>query len=181
MGKGDKNRGATMVEAALIFPLMILLTMSILELGLAFKDFLTISFTARDGARVGALAGNDPVADCTIVQSIVAGFGASDLSDVTIKIFKANEATGDPVVGKINTWTLKPLGNPNTCLALDWNISEQWPSTTRNVTVGPTTKLDILGVTLDSTHDWVTGFPPWRGTINVSRTALQRIEPEAFE
>ena len=74
MGKGDRNRGATMVEAALIFPLMILLTVSLLELGLAFKDFLTVSFTARDAARVGSLAGNDPEADCHIVQSIVAGF-----------------------------------------------------------------------------------------------------------
>jgi Flp pilus assembly protein TadG len=181
MGKGDKNRGATMVEAALIFPLMILLTVTLLELGLAFKDFLTVSFTARDAARVGALAGNDPDADCHIVQSIVAGFSASNLSGMTISIFKANEATGNPVVGAVNTWSLKPSGDPSTCLALDWNISEQWPSTSRNVTVGPTTKLDILGVTLDTTHNWITGLPPWRGTINVSRTAIQRIEPEAFE
>ena len=181
MGKGDKNRGATMVEAALIFPLMILMTVTLLELGLAFKDFLTVSFTARDAARVGALAGNDPEADCDIIQSIVAGFGASNLQGVDIHIFKANESTGDPVVGKVNTWTLKPSGDPTTCLALDWTINEQWPSTTRQVNVGPTTKLDILGVTLDTTHTWVTGLPPWRGTIDVSRTALQRVEPEAFE
>jgi hypothetical protein len=47
--------------------------------------------------------------------------------------------------------------------------------------VGPLTKLDILGVTLETTHEWITGLPPWRGTIDVSRTALQRLEPEAFE
>ncbi len=100
---------------------------------------------------------------------------------MTINIFKASEATGDPVAGAVNTWTLKPRATPVLASRSDWNISEQWPSTSRNVTVGPTTKLDILGVTLDTTHDWVTGLPPWRGTINVSRTALQRLEPEAFE
>ena len=42
---------------------------------------------------------------------------------MTISIFKASEATGDPVAGAVNTWTLKPLGNPATCLPLDWNIS----------------------------------------------------------
>ncbi|MEX1125852.1 MAG: TadE/TadG family type IV pilus assembly protein, partial [Acidimicrobiia bacterium] len=174
MGKGEKNRGATMVEAALIFPLMILLTVSILELGLAFKDFLTISFTARDASRVGSLAGNDPEADCDIIQSVVAAFGASDLAGVDILIFKANEATGDPVVGQVNTWTLNS-GDANDCG--DWTVLETWPSTTRQVNVGPTTKLDILGVTIETTHQWITGLPPWRGSINVSRTALQRIEP----
>jgi Flp pilus assembly protein TadG len=178
MGKGDKNRGATMVEAALIFPLMILMTVSILELGLAFKDFLTLSFTARDAARVGALAGNDPDADCNLIQAIVAGFGASSLDGVTIEIFKANESTGNPVPGNVNTWRITS-GNPADCT--DWTVLETWPSTSRQVTVGPTTKLDIIGVTIDTTHTWVTGLPPWRGTMNVSRTALQRIEPEAFE
>jgi Flp pilus assembly protein TadG len=178
MGKGENSRGATMVEAAMIFPLMILLTVTLLELGLAFKDFLTISFTARDAARVGSLAGNDPEADCDIIQSIVAAYSASDLAGVEIHIFKANEGTGDPEIGKVNTWTLTS-GDPTDCT--DWTVLEFWPSTTRQVNVGPSTKLDILGVEIDTTHTWITGLPPWRGTIDVSRTALQRLEPEAFE
>jgi Flp pilus assembly protein TadG len=181
MGRSEEQRGATLVEAAMVFPLLILLMVSILELGLVFKDLLTLSFTARDAARVGSLAGNDPDADCDIIQSIVAGFGASDLAGVDIRIFKASEATGNPVVGSVNTWTLQPGGNPLTCDPIDWSITESWPSTSRQVTVGATTELDILGVSLDTTHTWVTGFPPWRGTIPVSRTALQRLEPEAFE
>jgi Flp pilus assembly protein TadG len=181
MGRTNRQKGATLVEAAMVFPLIILLMMSILELGLAFREFLTLSFTARDAARVGSLAGNDPDADCDIIQSIVAAFGSADLHGVDIHIFKASEATGNPEVGKVNTWTLHPTGNPNTCLPIDWSITEAWPSTTREVTVGSSTELDILGVTLDTTHTWVTGFPPWRGTIDISRTALQRLEPEAFE
>ena len=44
-----------------------------------------------------------------------------------------------------------------------------------------TLELDILGVTIATEHDWITGLPPWRGTMDLHRTALQRLEPEAFE
>jgi Flp pilus assembly protein TadG len=57
MGKWGRQRGATLVEAALVLPIIILLTVSLLELGLAFREFLTLSFTAREAARVGSLAG----------------------------------------------------------------------------------------------------------------------------
>ncbi|MGH8872958.1 MAG: TadE/TadG family type IV pilus assembly protein [Acidimicrobiia bacterium] len=181
MGDRERQRGATLVEAALVLPIIILLTVSLLELGLAFRAFLTLSFTAREAARVGSLAGNDLEADCDIIQSIVAAFGPGDLSDVNIQIFKANEGSGEPVVRKVNTWALQPSGDPTTCGPIDWSITETWPSVDRKVTVGPTSSLDILGVTIATDHRWVTGFPPWRGTMNISRTALQRLEPEAFE
>jgi len=38
MGKGDNSRGATLVEAAMVFPILILLVMATLEIGLVFKD-----------------------------------------------------------------------------------------------------------------------------------------------
>jgi Flp pilus assembly protein TadG len=181
MGESESQRGATLVEASIVLPIIILLMVSLLELGLAFRDILTISFTARDAARVGSLAGNDPDADCFIIQSVVAAFGPSDLAGVDIKIFKASEATGAANPATTNTWSLRPMGDPGTCLPADWSITENWPSTSRQVNVGPTTTLDILGVTIDTTHQWITGLPPWRGSMDLSRTALQRLEPEAFE
>lgn len=181
MGNRELQRGATLVEAALVLPIILLLTISLLELGLAFREFLTLSFTAREAARVGALAGNDVEADCHIIGSIVEAFGPGDLGDVEIEIFKADEDSGEPVVGDINTWSLKAGGNPSLCDTANWDIVETWPSGDRKVTVGPTTSLDILGVTVSTTHGWVTGFPPWRGSIDIARTALQRLEPEAFE
>ena len=174
----DRQRGASLVEAAIVFPIIILLTVSLLELGLAFREFLTISFTARDAARVGSLAGNDVDADCFIIQSVVAAFGPSDVAGVDILIFKANEITGAGDPNTTNTWSLGS-GDAEDCD--DWTVTENWPSVDRQVNVGSTTKLDILGVTIETTHDWVTGLPPWRGTIDISRTALQRLEPEAFE
>ena len=90
--------------------------------------------------------GTTPTPIAIIIQSIVAGFGASNLDGVTINIFKASEANGSPEAGKINTWTLWPSGDPTTCDPIDWDITENWPSITRQVDVGPSTELDVLGV-----------------------------------
>ncbi len=162
-----------------MLPIVILLTVSVLELGLAFRDLLTVSFTARDAARIGALAGNDIDADCHIIQAVVEGFGSSGVSGVTVDIFKANPVNGTPT-GFGYTWAPSG-GDPSDCAT--WTITPDaaaWPSTGRQVLAG-SAPLDILGVTIHTEHDWVTGLPPWRGTMSVDRTALQRLEPEAFE
>ena len=179
----DKNgaqRGATIVEAAIIFPVLIVTIVGLLEIGLAFKDFLTVSFAAREGARIGSLAGNDVDADCRIIQGVISDLGATLVLDGTItsvEIFQADPATGNQ--GLTNDWTYTG-SDPTDCL--DWTpFPNNWPSTNRVVVVGPTSTLDILGVTINATHDYITNIPPFGGTIDVTETAIQRLEPEAFE
>lgn len=172
----DRDRGVTLVEGAIILPLLVLIILSIMELGLAFKDFLTTDFAAKEGARVGALAGNDPDADCHIVQSIVAGYTATDFDKLdSIKISQVDQ---NGILGATNTWEFDGL-DPNDCG--DWTVAENWPSISRDVALSASAQLDILAVTIDTRHDWVTSFPPWRGQVNIVRTAIQRLEPEAFE
>lgn len=177
MGSGeDRERGATLVEAAFILPLLLMIVLSVMELGLAFKDLLTTDFAAKEGARVGALAGDDVEADCEIVKSIVAGYLGTDIADLgSIKI---SQVDADGNHGLTNTWTFAGA-DPTSCS--DWAVDEQWPSTTREVTLGDSAELDIIGVTIATRHDWVTGFPPWRGAMDIERTAIQRLEPEAFD
>jgi hypothetical protein len=175
--------GATLVEAAIILPVLILIIVTIMELGLAFKDFLTTDFAAKEGARVGALAGNDVDADCDIIQAIVAGYSATDFDDLQgITIFEVNPS-GAPMGGTSNTWTFpnNPSDDPSDCA--DWNQSAPgaWPPAARDVLVGGGADLDIIGITIDTQHDWITGVPPWRGRMNIIRTAIQRLEPEGFE
>jgi len=187
MGNTTRTRlgedGATLVEAAIILPVLILIIVTIMELGLAFKDFLTTDFAAKEGVRVGALAGNDVDADCDIIQSVVDGYGATDFANLQgITIFQVS-VSGSPVGGTSNTWTFpnNPGDDPSDCA--DWSQSAPaaWPSTTRDVLVGGGADLDILGITIDTRHDWITGVPPWRGQMNIVRTAIQRLEPEGFE
>lgn len=177
----NNQRGATLVEGAVVLPILIFTIVSILELGVAFKDFLTTDFATKEGARVGALVGNDIDADCLIVQSIVAGYTASDFDDLdSITIFKVKE-DGTQDGGLANEWEFPnaPSDDPANCD--DWNKTTMWPSVDRDVSVGGGSDLDIIGVTIDTTHDWITGVPPWSGQMNIVRTAIQRLEPEAFE
>lgn len=52
-----EERGAQLVEFALVFPLLLLLTAGIIDMGLVIKDYQVVTNAAREGARLGALEG----------------------------------------------------------------------------------------------------------------------------
>ena len=68
--RSDGDRGATIVEAALVYPLLFLAIFAIVEFGFAFKDWLSVSHAAREGARAGATYGDDPAADMLILRDV---------------------------------------------------------------------------------------------------------------
>lgn len=184
MGKGENSRGATMVEAAMVFPILILLVMATLEIGLVFKDFLTISYISREGARVGGIAGDDLDADCAILRGIGTIATAPDLERISeVQIFKA-DVNGNQ--GLTNVAHFVPGGDPRACTVPSapgdgWEFdSITWPPTSRQTTVGDP-DLDIIGVRVVMSRDWVTGFPPFRGSIQIDESTITRLEPEAFD
>lgn len=181
MARAEKHdRGASLIEASLVMPIMILILMGTMEIGLAFKDYLTVSYATREGSRVAALAGDSLEADCNAVHAVIDALGPSNLDNFQqLQIFRADPGTGNPVVSDTNTWTL--VGSDPYDCANDWTIVETWPSTSRNVQFGPTKDLDIIGVRVVFTHNWITGFPPFRGSFDVDESTIIRIEPEAFE
>ena len=178
-----RQRGATIIEAALVFPLLILIIMGIMEIGLAFKDYLTVSYMSREGARVGALAGNDADADCAILRGIGTVATQGDLNRITsIQIFKAdvNGAQG------VTNYAVFDGGDPNLCNVPaqpsdNWTINPiGWVATSRQTVVGDD-PLDIIGVRIIMTHDWVTNFAPFRGSITIDESTITRLEPKVFE
>jgi len=85
--KRDKDRGATLVESAIVFGLLFLALFAVIEFGLAFKDWLSVSHGSREGARAGATFGQDPAADILIlraVEDVMAPVGLKTGSDVRI-------------------------------------------------------------------------------------------------
>ena len=64
--RADEERGATIVEAAIVYGLLFMAMFAIVEFGLAAKDWLSVSHAAREGARAGATYGDDPRADIQI-------------------------------------------------------------------------------------------------------------------
>lgn len=62
-GRARRERGAELIEFALILPLILVLIMGIFDFGLAFQRYEVITNAAREGARLGSLAANYSVAD----------------------------------------------------------------------------------------------------------------------
>jgi len=52
------NRGQAIVEFALILPILIVLVMGILEFGLFFHSYVSVSFASKEAARLAALDAN---------------------------------------------------------------------------------------------------------------------------
>ncbi len=57
-----RSKGQSLVETAIILPVVLLLVMAIIDFGLLFNNYILISNAAREGARKGALGGtNDEI------------------------------------------------------------------------------------------------------------------------
>lgn len=183
--RNTRERGATLIEAAIILPLLLLVVISIMELGLAFKDYLTVSYLSREGARIGALAGDDQTADCAILTGLGDLISPNDLARIDrIEIYQANQNTG--AQGATNVAVFNAGEDPTVCnvpaTALDgWTIAPVgWAPSSRNTAVG-INPLDIIGVRVILDRNWVTGFGPFSGSMTVDESTITRLEPEVFE
>jgi len=186
LSRRDGVRGSTIVEAAIVLPVLLLVVLGTVEIGMAFKDFLTVGALSREGARIAALAGNDGEADCAILVGIGGLATTADLAKLgEITIFQASPGTGQST-GLENTAEYVG-GDPSDCEYQTPDGSESWqisPKTYdpfgRNTTVGAT-DLELIGVRITVTHQWITGFPPFRGSFIIDESTITRVEPELFE
>ena len=69
-GACRRERGATLVEAAIITPLFFLLIFGIIEVGGAYKDKLAIGNAVTAGARTGSASADDALADYNILIAV---------------------------------------------------------------------------------------------------------------
>ena len=64
------------MEFALVFPIVLLVTAGIIDVGLLLKDYQVVTNAAREGARLGAVQGGEPTA---ITARVNAYLGAGGL------------------------------------------------------------------------------------------------------
>ena len=68
------ERGAQLIEFALVFPLMLVVTGGIVDLGLLIKDYQVVTNAAREGARLGAVEGiDDEIVETRVATYLSAG------------------------------------------------------------------------------------------------------------
>lgn len=159
--------------------MMILIVVSVAELGLAFGNAHTVGYGSREGARVGSAlalggvtdcaAGPDPsMVDATVVSAVQrilkAPASGIDVSKVLeIRIFAA-DASGNEISDRVNVWRyvgegLGPEVDPGPGADyIDFAPygALAWPACQRaNDSASP----DSLGVTVVYRYDFVTPLP----------------------
>ena len=89
----DHERGAALVEAALISGLLVFIALGAIEWGFGLKDWLSVTSGTREGARVGAAAGDETDADCRILEATAKRLGLAD-QQVYINVDRCGNTSG---------------------------------------------------------------------------------------
>ena len=74
------ERGAVLIEFALVFPLFLLVTLGIIDFGLMFQRYEVLTNAAREGARISVLPGYSSDDVETRVEQYLQATSLSDLS-----------------------------------------------------------------------------------------------------
>lgn len=191
------ERGASLVEAALIAPLFLLIIFFILEMGLVFRNSLTTDNASREGARAASAKGNDADADYFVLRTVEHGLEAMGLPQLEyVVVF---EATGpnDSVPDTCKTGSVPDLCNWYT--ATDFfaelddaagNDTGEFRCGTRDASWCPTDRqtslshveggvkvgTDYIGVHVATEHEYVTGL--FGSGMTLGETTILKIEPD---
>jgi Flp pilus assembly protein TadG len=176
------ERGAAVVEAAIILPLLLMLTFGALEFGLAFRDSAGVASASRSGARIGsAMPAQDGFQDSARMSVNEAVKDLTHSTPVALVIYKANTATGLPVSGTFAScgdcyryaWDAAAKQFSSTASGEPWTAAEQEAEL---CTPGGTA---AIGVYLEAQHDFITGlFGAFSDYDHKTVMMLEPIDPE---
>jgi Flp pilus assembly protein TadG len=104
------ERGQTMVEFALVLPILALLLFGVIQFGIAFNNYITITDAARAGARRAAVSRQelDPVA--AAVAETKASAGDLDASQLNVSVSSTWKHGEDVTVTASYPYTIHLLG-----------------------------------------------------------------------
>jgi Flp pilus assembly protein TadG len=89
-----KERGQALVEFVLVLPVFLLLVFAIVDFGMGFHAWLTVTNSAREGARLGAVRGSN----AQIVQRVQDTSDTLDVAKMTVTVTNAQGGPGESVV-----------------------------------------------------------------------------------
>jgi Flp pilus assembly protein TadG len=104
------ERGQTMVEFAVVLPVLALLLFGVIQFGIAFNNYVTLTDAVRAGARKAAVSreASDPVgAATTEVRSSAAGL---DLTQLNVSVSSTWQPGSDVTVQASYPYSIHLLG-----------------------------------------------------------------------
>lgn len=167
------QRGAALVESAIIILPLCIILFGIIEFGFVFKDSLTLSSASRAGARTASAATeSDAMITAAWEATKKAGTAAKFQNGDTILIYKADENSGLPVGGAAcSSQCAKSTYNNGA-----WsNPVGTWPASARTACLGGT--IDSVGVQIKLKHQSITQFFPFINNMELTERTVMRLEP----
>jgi len=189
-GRHGRQKGQTLVEFALVFPLFWVLLTGMIEFMFLFNGQLSLNYATRDAALIAAEAGNNAPADCLILQQVDKDLNPpTDESRVlTVHIFSAKE-TGAPLdTPKEQIYTRGGVGTtcgnifvPYTLATSDYPYNVRCSDLDRTscspIYTGPSnTGVDIIGVRIEYDYRYLTPLLGGGG-ITMTTSNAMRMEP----
>lgn len=183
--KGE--RGAALVEAALITPVFLLLLFGVFEWSYAFLDRLTIKNASLSAARVASSEGLNGSADYNILQTAKRSSAAIRSGQVQlVVVYEASSYSASVPAGCL---TASQVGSCNRYTGSDFNAplssfgcgtgkldNAYCPTTMRKVAQGgPNGPPDYVGVYIQGLHNNVTGL--FGESVTFKSDTVIRLEP----
>jgi Flp pilus assembly protein TadG len=188
------DRGATILEFALVLPLLLLLGLGTAEMGMGWVATDRAQTATAQAARVAAVSGSRVEADRDILLTLQASLPGDQLASLDrVVIFKPSSAQGAVPAGCVktpgdasetgtatcNTYTgatvrsvtatsMTGMGGGPSADDRFWA-----PSTRKDTLVGPP---DYIGVWIRTTHDNITGA--FFGDLTLTKVSIFRIQPD---
>jgi Flp pilus assembly protein TadG len=104
------ERGQTMTEFALVLPLLVLLLFGVIQFGIAFNNYITLTDAVRAGARKGSVARHMSDPEAAVESQVHAA--ATDLkpADLDVTVTSSWEHGEDVTVTATYPYSISLLG-----------------------------------------------------------------------
>ncbi len=175
------ERGATMVEGAIVAPLFFFLVFLIFQSAFLSRSYLSAYYGSTSGARAGAVGSDDVASDYDILAAVeragIAG-GAGDITKVVV--FHATNPS-EPVPpaclasaqsGLCNVYSHSDFNRPESDFGrAGWTADDYWPASQRGT--DRLTGTDYIGVYVETKSGGIGGVLPQK----LHHASVTRLEP----
>lgn len=189
-----RHSGQTLVEFAIVIPIVLLLFMAVIEVALGFNAFVGVNRASQHAAHLASVAGNQQGADCLILSEIEADVAAPNRRDAIVHVvIQQTSLTGNyPYLE--NRWERNGYTTPCTLpngdeITVPYQLTTAtYPESERCSALkgcgdGHST-VDNIAVGIRYRHDWVTpmaaiitSLPGGKLGWNFTQRNIFRIEP----
>lgn len=203
------DAGTALLETALVAPVFIVMVFGILEFGLVYRDYLTVTDAASDSAKVGSIQGpyptaNGETADYSIVKNARENLSNLDVNDVErVVVFQASPSAAGAAIDQVpetcksgsfgpnpsakcnvypggQAFLAVQAGNANYFKCGNGGAGFSCGWNPNNRADGPTwSDIDHLGVYIKVNHPMLTGF--FGDDFTIEYAAINRLEPGKLE